>query len=92
VYQSALTTDQVAEIYQTTKLSSPPPAQPAPDPSTYANGIVNGTWDYVVSDEEARQFFLSKYGVTANEVKVRLGFNNYQWWERRLYLTVNRSL
>ena len=49
VYQVALTAEQVAEIYQTSKPSSPPPPQPVPDPSTYANGILNGTWDYVVS-------------------------------------------
>lgn len=81
VYQTALTAEQVAEIYQTTKPSSPPPPQPAPDPSTYANGILNGTWDYVVSNEDARQFFLSDYGVTADEVRTRLGFNNHQWYQ-----------
>jgi hypothetical protein len=81
VYQAALTAEQVAKIYQTTKPSSPPPSQPAPDPLTYGNGIINGTWDYVVSDEDARQFFLSDYGVTADEVRFRLGFNNNQWYE-----------
>jgi hypothetical protein len=81
VYQTVLTAEQVAEIYRTTKPSSPPPAQPAPDPSTYGNSILNGTWDYVVSDEDAQQFFLSDYGVTADEVRVRLGFNNNQWYE-----------
>lgn len=81
VYQVALTAEQVTEIYLTTKPLSPPLAQPAADPSTYANGILNGTWDYVVSDEEARQFFLKDYEVTADEVRVRLGFNNNQWYE-----------
>ena len=86
VYQSALTAEQVAEIYQTTKPSSPPPPQPAPDPSTYANGILNGTWDYVVVSEEDAQFFLNDYGVTtADEVRVRLGFNNHQWWETKVF-------
>jgi hypothetical protein len=85
VYQAALTPEQVAEIYQTTKPSSPPPPQPAPDPSTYANGILNGTWDFVVSDEDARQFFLSDYGVKADDVRVRLGFNNHQWYEAAVF-------
>lgn len=81
VYQAALTAEQVAELYQATKPSSPPPAQPAPDPSTYANGTLNGTWDFVVSEEDARQLFLNDYGVTADEIRVRLGFNNYQWYQ-----------
>ena len=85
VYQAALTAEQVAGIYQTTKPSSPPPPQPAPDPSAYANGILNGTWDYVISDEDTRQFFLSDYGVTADEVRVRLGFNNHQWWQAPVF-------
>src|SRR5215217_2704332 len=81
VYQAALTAEQVAEIYRITKPSSAPPPQPVPDASTDANGILNGTWDYVVSDEDTQQFFLSDYGVTADEVRVRLGFNNNQWYE-----------
>ena len=85
VYQAALTADQVAEIYQATKPSSPPPPMPAPDPSTYANGILNGTWDFVVSDEEDAQVFLDGYGVTADEVRVRLGFNNHQWYQTAVF-------
>ena len=54
---------------------------PAPDPSTYANGILNGTWDYVVVSDEDKQWELNNYGVlSADEVKIRLGFNNHQWW------------
>jgi len=57
VYQTALTAGQVADIYQTTKPTSPPPARPAPEPSTYGNGILNGTWDYPADKPRIRLGF-----------------------------------
>ncbi|MGI8829486.1 MAG: LamG domain-containing protein [Candidatus Limnocylindria bacterium] len=84
LYQKALTAKQVAEAYRTTKPQSPPLAQPAPDPSTYANGILNGTWDYEVPPEDAG-FFLNDYGVTADEVVIRVGFDNHKWWQGVLF-------
>jgi hypothetical protein len=85
VYQSALTAEQVAEIYQTTKPSSPPPPQPAPDPSTYANGILNGTWDYVLSEEDRvllnADGLEAESGYDADELRLRMGFDNNEWWQ-----------
>lgn len=83
-YQTALTAEQVAEIYQATKPSSPPPAQPAPDPSTYANGILNGTWDYVMSEEDKILLdatgLQAESGYKADELRLRMGFNSHMWW------------
>ncbi len=83
VYQAALTAEQIAEIYQTTKPSSPPPAQPVADPATYANGILNGTWDYVLSEEDTALFndLEADSGLKADEIRVRMGFNNNGWWQ-----------
>jgi hypothetical protein len=85
VYQAALTAEQVTEIYQTTKPSSPPPAQPAPDPSTYANGILNGTWDYVMTEEDKvlldANGLQAESGFEADELRLRMGFDNHKWWQ-----------
>ena len=85
VYQAALTAEQVAEIYQTTKPASPPPPLPAPDPSTYANGILNGTWDYVLSEEDKVSLdadgLKTKSGYDADELRIRMGFDNHTWWQ-----------
>lgn len=84
LYQAALTAEQVAQIYQTTKPASPPPPVPAPDPSTYANGILNGTWDVVMAEED-RDFFEAdleaESGYEADELRYRMGFNNHKWWQ-----------
>ena len=87
VYQSVLTDAQVTAIYESTRPSSPPPPLPAPDPSTYANGILNGTWDYVL-DEDGAQLLLEDYADfvdSADEVTVRIGFDNHEWWEGILF-------
>jgi hypothetical protein len=85
LYQAALTAGQVAEIYQTTKPSSPPPAQPAPDPSTYANGILNGTWDYVMTEDDKVALdangLKAESGYDADELRIRMGFDNNTWWQ-----------
>ena len=87
VYQSVLTDAQVAAIHESTRPSSSPPPLPAPDPSTYANGILNGTWDFVLDDEGA-QLLLEDYADfvdSADEVTVRLGFDDHEWWEGVLF-------
>ena len=89
VYQSALTAEQVAEIYQTTKPMSPPPFQPAPDASTYANGILNGTWDYVMTEEDKvllnADGLKAESGYDADELRIRMGFNNHTWWQGSVF-------
>ncbi|GEM_PF-1920484 len=54
------------------------------DPSTYANGILNGTWDYVMSEED-RAFFEAdleaESGYEADELRIRMGFDNHEWWQ-----------
>jgi TRAP-type C4-dicarboxylate transport system substrate-binding protein len=50
------------------------------DPSAYANGVLNGTWGYMASEEEAA-FFQDAYRVTADEVRLQVGFDNEEWWE-----------
>jgi hypothetical protein len=86
IYQSVLTDDQVAKLSASTRPTSPPPPMPAPDPSTYANGILNGTWD-VVLDEEGAKLIIENYANyvdAADEVVVRIGFDNHEWWEGKV--------
>jgi hypothetical protein len=87
VYQSVLTDAQIAAIYESSRPSSSPPPLPAPDPATYANGLLNGTWDFVLDDEGA-QLLLEDYADfvdSADEVTVRLGFDDHEWWEGVLF-------
>ena len=87
MYQTALTADQVSVIRETTRPSSVAPPQPAPDPSTYANGILNGTWDYTFNDEDAAVILDDFSGLvdSADEVTVRVAFDEHQWWTGFLF-------
>ena len=55
---------------------------PEPDPSTYANGILNGTWDYVYDDEDAQVILadFAEFVDDADEVIVRIGFDDHEFW------------
>jgi hypothetical protein len=86
-FQTALTDAQVTQLHDRTRPSQPPPPMPAPDPKTYANGILNGTWDFVLDDEGA-QLLLEDYADfvdSADEVTVRLGFDDHEFWEGVLF-------
>jgi hypothetical protein len=83
VYQAALTPDQIAELYSTT---TPQGASPdwAPDPATYADGIFNGTWDYVLRegiDDAVLAQQTIDFGQSLDRPAIRLGFDGPLWWE-----------
>ena len=83
-YQSALTAGQVAELHATTAPAGPPPAQPEPDPSTYADGALNGTWDYVLgpAEHELADVLVGEFGSTGTEeIGIRFGFDDHEWWQ-----------
>jgi hypothetical protein len=81
-YQTALTADQITEIYETTKPDGPPPRW-RPDPATYADGVLDGTWD-VVMDRKLAQLkddLESDYGKSIGEARIRLGFDGPRFWQ-----------
>jgi hypothetical protein len=82
VFQKALTGDEINILFDTTAPPSPPPPMPEPDPSTYANGILNGTWDYVYDDEDAQVILadFADFVEDADEVIVRIGFDKHEAW------------
>ncbi len=81
VFQRALDEDQVAELNAVNRPQDPPPAMPAPDPSTYAEGILTGTWDYVIPAEDA-PILRDALGVPdAKELGIRIGFDGHTWWQ-----------
>lgn len=87
IYDVALTADQIEVLYHGTRPAAGPPARPAPDPSSYANGILDGTWDYITNEEEAA-FILENYAGlvdSADEVIIRMGFDGYEWWEGKVF-------
>lgn len=83
VYQDALTADQIAELHAATKPQAPPPVW-APDPATYADGMLDGTWDYLLTDDELAQYrkYLEAdgYGQSVSEAYIRLFFDGPRWW------------
>ncbi len=82
-YQNALNADHIAQIYGATKPASPAPPMAAPDPSTYADGLLTGTWDFTL-DGEGAEFILENFaGLVdgADEVAVRLGFDEHEYWQ-----------
>ena len=82
-YQAALTADQIAQIYDTTRPTAAAP-QWTPDPSTYADGILNGTWDYVLQNGTDRKLInqlRADYGQSFDQAVVRMGFIGPRWWQ-----------
>jgi hypothetical protein len=81
-YQTALTATQIGELHATTTPAGPPPPRPEPDPSTYADGLLNGTWDYVIpNDSELFEFIVSDFQLTSpEELRMRIGFDDHEWW------------
>jgi hypothetical protein len=83
VYQTALGADQIAEIYQTTRPDAPPPRW-TPDPATYGDGILEGTWDYPLHEAKDQRFldeFSADYGKPFDQASIRLGFDGPLWWQ-----------
>ncbi len=83
VYAHALSDQEVADLHASSKPSSPPPPMAAPDPSTYANGALNGTWDAVLpAGSSLRTLEMADLNrPDAQEVRIRLGFDGAQWWQ-----------
>ena len=84
IYRAVLTANQIAELHATTAPAGSPPAQPAPDPSTYADGILTGTWDYVLGPAEAElaDVLVSDFGLDgAAEIRVRFGYDDHKFWQ-----------
>jgi hypothetical protein len=83
VYESALTSQQVTELYGSTRPTGPPP-QWTPDPQSYADGMLDGVWEYKLTDAEASdlEFALGQsFGIGVDDVSVRLGFDGPTWWQ-----------
>jgi hypothetical protein len=83
IYDVALTAEQIGVLRDGTRPTVGPPARPAPDPSTYANGILNGTWDWVMDAEiraSLEDGLEAEYGKDADELRVRVGFDGHEWW------------
>ncbi len=79
IYQVNLGAEQIAAIFASTRPTTGPPPLPAPDPSSYADGLLNGTWD-MVTDGALKEFILRDFGVSADEVRARWGFDGHKWW------------
>ncbi|MEO7118749.1 MAG: LamG domain-containing protein [Candidatus Limnocylindrales bacterium] len=82
-YQTVLSPNQITEIFETTRPAASPPKW-TPDPATYADGILNGTWDYVIQDNDDRQLkaqLESDFGRSIGEARIRFGFDGARWWQ-----------
>lgn len=83
IYQQALTDDQVSKLHQGSRPESEPPLW-HPDPSTYADGALDGTWDYdlsVAADGAILAQLESDLGRSLEGASIRLGFDGPKWWQ-----------
>lgn len=84
IYQAVLSASQIVELHMTTTPATPPPPLPEPDPSTYADGVLDGTWDYVLGSAEAElaDALVSEFGLAGTEeIRIRFGFDGHEWWQ-----------
>lgn len=60
-----------------------PPPRPEQDPSTYADGLLNGTWDYVIpNDSELSESVISDLELrNPDKLRIRIGFDDHEWWQ-----------
>ena len=86
VYQTALTAQQIARLRESTRPTTVPPLL-AIDPATYAHGVLDGTWDLQMSDEQVKSLASSfspgeaaAVGLPDADTKVRVGFSGNTWW------------
>jgi tellurite resistance-related uncharacterized protein len=88
VYQAALTHEQIATLQESTRPTARPPVLAVlTDPGTYADGVLDGTWDLQMSDEQVESLASSfspeeaaAVGLPDAETKVRVGFSGNTWW------------
>lgn len=67
--------------------TKPPVMTVLPDPGTYADGVLDGTWDLQLSEEQVESLKSSfspeeaaALGLPNADTKVRLGFSGNTWW------------
>ncbi|WP_062531268.1 LamG domain-containing protein [Demequina rhizosphaerae] len=96
-YARALDGDAIAALYESTRPTTAPPPLPEPDPSTYGDGILDGTWDYRIPRGEFFDFMAQEYAPDATGLSIRLGFDGGAWWQGvvvdgKLFLTTDHDL
>ena len=88
VFQAALADLQVRRLHETTRpIGKPPVLTVLADPGTYADGVLDGTWDLQMTEaqiEALEQGFspeeAAAVGLPGADIKVRLGFSGNTWW------------
>ena len=81
--QAAGTTPSAAATSTATTAATATPSAAATTTTIPAAGALNGTWDYIVNDDDRASFFAeieSASGHDADEAAIRLGFANEKWW------------
>lgn len=88
VYQAALTHEHVTRLHESTRPTTAAPVLAPADPASYGNGMLNGTWDLQMSDEELKSLTsgfspeeAAAVGLPDADVKIRLGFSDNTWWQ-----------
>ncbi|MET0736144.1 MAG: LamG-like jellyroll fold domain-containing protein [Microbacterium sp.] len=69
----------VAASMDDTRPSGDPPVHDGADPSTYGDGILNGTWDAPLTDESFIADVENEAGLGPLSA-MRLGFDEAEWW------------
>ncbi len=83
LYQTALSEAQIAEMFHTTRPDGPAPAW-TPDPFTYGDGVLNGIWDYPLTEEDdavVLSQLRAAYGKGFTEASIRIGFDGPRFWQ-----------
>lgn len=76
---------EVAELMNLTRPSGEPPTLSATDPSSYGDGVLDGTWEYVLTPDEAAfvngEIPKAERGGIGDLTALRLGFDSENWWQ-----------
>ena len=85
IVPDAVSADTVVSLRDESEPKGAPPVGAAVDPSTYGDGALNGTWDYVLTPDELA---IVETGFSADELAtfgpptaIRLGFDGPRWWQ-----------
>ncbi|MFA4841939.1 MAG: LamG domain-containing protein [Agrococcus sp.] len=78
-------TGGVIDEMEATRPTIAPPVAAGPDPASYGDGVLDGTWDYVYTPDElaflADAFLPEEKAELGELTAARLGFDGPEWWQ-----------
>ncbi len=85
IVPASLGASAVVTEMEATRPTTDPPVAAGPDPASYGDGVLDGTWDYVYTPDEVAfltdVFTPEDMAELGDLTAMRLGFDGPEWWQ-----------